>query len=422
MFNDLPTLLVSAAITRFSVCGVAIRIITNHGRQDHYLDESITQITNLKSGFWVFATACLIGNVDLATRTLPQALENAGSNETWEITDPAFVRCLMIAVQEEHDAIFQFLLDAGVDPNILFRNTLILAVVVRVGRLDLLQMLLRSSHGLHKFKEMDEEVVALAAKLEDVQVRHMMVDALLAHGLYHDETAMRHRVFGLALLSSDLSLAQKMLNEDPEAAVYRQPLGPNVIENLGRGDQSNVELIRLLSRNFHNFAPTPEEDMGALQSEEFSALQLTRHFADFKELLGFLTRPTHVQRFLAACRFEGGIPEVEQCDGILDLTTPTSMADVMPIEWDPTRSRTLGAQALKRAIDSQVMANVEILLDREIQVAEEIHADAKWAATDTTKFQILQKLLSKFRDPRVVITDGEYEQRVLWEPDQNVLS
>ena len=312
------------------------------------------------------------------------------------------------------------------DPNVKCRDDidLLLAHVVRSGRSDFLSMLLSSPHKLWNIHECENEVVVIAAKLEDATARNIMVDALLANGLLsHDEAAVRQKVLSSALWYSDLPLAEKMLVENPKAPIYSIPAYRRVVEMLGRGRESNVKLIRLFIKHSHKFATPPIDDLPSLQQAEARALSLCRYLADFVELLDFLPAVPPLKRFLAACEIERAIEEVDKRDGILDLDTPTSEDDIMPFEFDRSpASFVLGEQALKRAIFYGKIANVEILLKRGVRADDEIQVMTNdWTTTEPEKFRRLQELLSDERSPRVAVCDKTFaEPQLLWRRGQGL--
>ena len=423
-FNDKRTVLLCSAIVRYCSPETVIRALLPPFQS--YTSEPLTEsIAGLGPAFWLLVAACHAGDIDLAQKTLPQALENAGGSKTLSLAHPAFVHCLFVAVWEDQPDVFQFLLSIGIDPNVKCRDDidLLLADVVRSGRSDSLSMLLSSPHKLWNIHECENEVVVVAAKLEDATARNIMVDGLLANGLYHGEAAGRQEVLSWALWYSDLLLAEKMLVENPKAAIYSIATYRRVVKMLERGRESNVKLIRLVVKHSHKFATPPIDDLPSLQQAEARALSLCRYLADFVELLDFLPAVPPLKRFLAACEIEGAIEEVDKRDGILDLDTPTSEDDIMPFEFDRSpASFVLGAQALKRAIFYGKIANLEILLKRGVRADDEIQVMTNdWTTTEPEKFRRLQELLSDERSPRVAVCDQTFaEPQLLWRRGQGL--
>ena len=424
VFSDEQSLLLCSAIVRYCTSGTVFRSLLPPA-DGYYSDPLAESIASLGPAFWLFVAACHAGDIDLAQQILPQALETT-DGRTLGLEDPALVRCLFVAIDEDQADVFQFLLSIGIDPNIKcgpWQSQLVLAHVVDSGRPDLLSILLSSPHRLSELQGPDGEVVYHAANLEDAIARHTMVDGLLTNGLCRDEASGRHEVLSNAFWYSDLLLAEKMLVDDPTAAIYSIPIAA-VVEKLGRGRESNIKLIRLFIKHSHKFATTPMEHLPQLQSAEAQAIAETNDLADFVELLGFLTHVPPVKRFLAACQIEGAIEEVEKRDGILDLNAPTTRDECMPFEVDnSSASFVLGAQALKRAIFYGHIANVEILLDRGVTADDEIQVMTDWTTTEPEKFLVLQKLLSDERSPRVAVCDRTYpDPRLLWRRGQGLTS
>ena len=245
-----------------------------------------------------------------------------------------------------------------------------------------------------------------------------MMDALFAHGLDINESAVRQSLLSSAVYQDDFELAKIMLISDGHAAIYQEPVNPEIVWHIRN---TTPEIRRLFFDNIHRFAPTLPERMRDLRDQESMALSYAEEFDVFGELLGKLTHATPVQRFLVACQREGGIQEVEKHDGVLDLSTPISRSRVLNREV-PVTTLTLGIEALRRAITFEIPANVEILLERGVESADEIRAGVHhwWPESDADKFYEIQRLLSR-RSPRVVLVQWSNPAQVIWTSDQAVI-
>ena len=416
VFVDAHTVLVCTAVTRFLLPTTVLRavagtLVPNTERRE------VGGLADLGSHFWLFVTSSVvIGNLDLATHTLSQALDNnSSSGQKLTIMNGAFERCLRIAFKDDKLEIFKFLVSAGVDPESKTDyNDHILYDIVCAGRVDFLSALLQSTHGLDKASHTYIGLgVHWAVLHEDINVRHAMVDLLLPSDHDLNESRGRQLVLDIAVEKKDFELAKQMLDVDGEGAIYQEPVPGGAEWMLSC---TTPEIRRLFFAHIHKFVPTPPERLEELQQFECNAFLWTPTLTVFSELLPHFVHATAAQRFLYACHYSGGIQEVEKHDGVLDLNMPISQGDILHPEI-PIATLTVGVEALRRALQSNLLDNVKILLDRGIQSSEENRAGIWFFYREPEQLPILRDLFSRRSSPRIVIVDSWKPDRILYDRD-----
>ncbi len=417
VFNDIPTILVCCAVTRFCQPKGVVRAILGPIRDHPVRRKHTDDLTGLWPDFWLFFTACCMEDIGLARHSLPRALENAPSSWPLEIRDGVSFQCLSAFVEEDLPQIFRFLLGTGVDARESYQARNGVDDIGFKSPPELLSMLLESQYRFQRSDANYEAADFRAATRDDVVIPQGMIEMLTnACDEPVDDTTVRQKLLAEACLHTNLDLADALLDDDGNAFIYKRHVHRDVICHLGiqhaRHMAAKLEMIRLVYRNIHKFAPADETLTNDLATAEWSALHYTRDLEVFQELLLHVVLLTQVQRFLIACEREGGIAEVEKHDpAILDLASTSDDAVLNDFGGMKSDQFVIGTEAVARAVTYGCIDNVEILLDRGAKVVGRTQLFVGWATKEPEKFTALQALFSRETSPRVEIRKTRFDPR-----------
>ena len=391
-----------------AVCGAVVSYFGESkvcGLLSTTVDTTTTKRHQRSTTFWLFAAACYVGDVELASRAL--SYQAAGTEDDsnqrktslncidtdgWEGSIPekmkdAFDTCLSIAAQEGRVHMIRYLLDRGFDINATSpRDCAALLAAVESRRVDALEVLIDPSQALQYSGTQYERSTISAAFTNDDSLRWRILTLLTKNTCYSLSQVARDNIFDFAAEIGHLALAKWAMTHGPvdifnstqELTIKARP---TPLSNAVHGP--NMDIFRLMIHNMDNtemFVPAPDDHRH--QAFIYAHTQTLRHnkLEAFLSLVKIQPNMTPERAFVEAGMVEGASSLVEATMGKIAIHTASNPSQNLSHTARWTLGSSIGEEALYLGVGMLQPRNIRYLLERGCRLRQDTKLRPKFSA------------------------------------------